>query len=243
MQKKSRKIRQKLITKKKFNKYFIWSVFEILFVVIGILIAFQIDNWNERRKTDLLEIRLLKEIRNGLVSDLNDVNVNLAWHSAIYENQNSIIEWLESELDYSDSLTHTLSNSLKGSFILISEGPYESLKQFGVNQIQNGTLRKLIIDLYEIGFPSYSTIYQIYKEQLIMVLTQGANHFTEYSLIVEEDVVKPIDIVQLKNDNKFLYHLKSLKNINKLAINQTHEMKIKLEETIEALNEELERRQ
>ena len=243
MQKIFREIRQKLITKKKFNKYFTWSVFEILFVVIGILIAFQIDNWNERRKTNLLEIQLLSEIRNGLLNDLNDVNVNLAWQSAINDCQKSTIEWLESELDYSDSLSHVLSNSLKGSFVLISEGPYETLKQFGVNQIQNSTVKKLVIDLYEIEFPSYRTIYQIYSDQLKRVLTQGANHLTEYSLIQDEDVVKPINTIQLKNDNIFLFHFKSLINVNKLVINKTQEMKMKLEETIETIDNELGRRQ
>jgi len=243
MQKQSRKIRQNLITKEKFNKYFTWSVFEILFVVIGILIAFQIDNWNERRKTDLLEIQLLSEIRDGLSNDLNDLNVNLLWQSEIFDSQISTIDWLESDLDYTDSLSHTLSNSLKGSFVLISEGPYETLKQFGVNQIQNSTIRKSIIDLYEIGFPAYRKIYQLYADQLVRTISEGADQFTEYSMFVEEDVVKPINTLQLKNDNKYLFHLKTLKNINRLAILKSRELKIMLEETIAALDKELEKRQ
>jgi hypothetical protein len=42
-----RKIRQKLLSENKFSKYFIYAIGEIVLVVIGILIALQINNWNE----------------------------------------------------------------------------------------------------------------------------------------------------------------------------------------------------
>ena len=45
-----RKIRQKLLSENKFNKYLIYAIGEIILVVIGILIALQINNWNEKNK-------------------------------------------------------------------------------------------------------------------------------------------------------------------------------------------------
>ena len=45
-----RQIRQTLLTDNKFSKYLLYAVGEILLVVIGILIALQIDNWNEEQK-------------------------------------------------------------------------------------------------------------------------------------------------------------------------------------------------
>ena len=44
-----RKIRQKLLTQNKFSKYLLYAVGEIVLVVIGILIALQINNWNQDR--------------------------------------------------------------------------------------------------------------------------------------------------------------------------------------------------
>ncbi len=44
-----RQIRQRLLTDNKFSKYLLYAVGEILLVVIGILIALQVNNWNERR--------------------------------------------------------------------------------------------------------------------------------------------------------------------------------------------------
>jgi len=45
-----RKIRQKLVSENKFSKYLLYAIGEIILVVIGILIALQINNWNEQRK-------------------------------------------------------------------------------------------------------------------------------------------------------------------------------------------------
>lgn len=42
-----KKIRQNLLNKGKTNKYFKYAIGEIVLVVIGILIALQINNWNE----------------------------------------------------------------------------------------------------------------------------------------------------------------------------------------------------
>ncbi len=50
-----RKIRQKMLTENKFGKYITYAVGEIVLVVIGILIALQINNWNENRKNRITE--------------------------------------------------------------------------------------------------------------------------------------------------------------------------------------------
>ncbi|TXD81592.1 hypothetical protein ESY86_07085 [Subsaximicrobium wynnwilliamsii] len=50
-----RKIRQKLLTENKFSKYLLYAIGEIVLVVIGILIALQIDNnhnYNEQRRVE-----------------------------------------------------------------------------------------------------------------------------------------------------------------------------------------------
>ncbi len=65
-----RKARQHLLTENKFRRYFIYAIGEIILVVIGILIALQINNWNEKRKNNLLlheyEHSLIRELRIDL---------------------------------------------------------------------------------------------------------------------------------------------------------------------------------
>lgn len=45
-----RKIRQQLLSENSFSKYLFYAIGEIILVVIGILLALQINNWNEDRK-------------------------------------------------------------------------------------------------------------------------------------------------------------------------------------------------
>lgn len=61
-----RTIRQNLIMDNKTGKYFKYAIGEIILVVIGILIALQINNWNEDRKSSIQEIAVLKSLRNNL---------------------------------------------------------------------------------------------------------------------------------------------------------------------------------
>ena len=66
-----RKIRYDLIGENKTGKYLKYAIGEIVLVVIGILIALSINNWNENRKRD--EIR--KNYYHQLVIDLeNELN-------------------------------------------------------------------------------------------------------------------------------------------------------------------------
>lgn len=72
-----RKIRQKLLIQNKFSKYLLYAIGEIILVVIGILIALQINNWNEYQKERTSEQLLLSEIRDNLKYDLNDFENNI----------------------------------------------------------------------------------------------------------------------------------------------------------------------
>ena len=65
-----RKIRQKLLSENKFSKYLVYAIGEIVLVVIGILIALQINNWNENRKNEEQGIIQKKALKIELENDL-----------------------------------------------------------------------------------------------------------------------------------------------------------------------------
>ena len=69
------------------GKYFKYAIGEILLVVIGILIALQINNWNEKRKNEEKVNILLLKIQKDLESDINEV-ISLA---RFYSRKDSLI--------------------------------------------------------------------------------------------------------------------------------------------------------
>ena len=70
-----RRIRQKLANDNQFLKYSRYAIGEILLVVVGILIALQINNWNENRKLNLKSFDYLKRLQ----VDLDDVSKDVNW--------------------------------------------------------------------------------------------------------------------------------------------------------------------
>ncbi|MFD2917934.1 DUF6090 family protein [Psychroserpens luteus] len=68
-----RHIRQRYISEGKTTKYFKYAIGEILLVVIGILIALQINNWNEVQKGKMKATTILEAIRSDMVKDLERI--------------------------------------------------------------------------------------------------------------------------------------------------------------------------
>ena len=64
-----RSIRQRLLSENKFSKYLIYAIGEIVLVVIGILIALQINNWNESKKNSKKEFYLLQQLQKEFKKD------------------------------------------------------------------------------------------------------------------------------------------------------------------------------
>ena len=65
-----RKIRQRLLSESKFSKYLLYAIGEIILVVIGILIALQINNWNENKKLQKEEAKLLNALKKEIESNI-----------------------------------------------------------------------------------------------------------------------------------------------------------------------------
>lgn len=69
-----RKIRQKLVEQNRASKYLLYALGEIILVVIGILIALQINNWNENRKDNLQEAVFIKQLKEDLTQTNNELD-------------------------------------------------------------------------------------------------------------------------------------------------------------------------
>tara|TARA_R110002051_G_scaffold309802_1_gene382620 strand:- start:558 stop:1298 length:741 start_codon:yes stop_codon:yes gene_type:complete len=82
-----RSIRQKLLTENKFSKYLLYAIGEIVLVVIGILIALSINNWNEKR----IETARLNSVLNIVKADLIKDTLNILRPIKDYENKKVIL--------------------------------------------------------------------------------------------------------------------------------------------------------
>ncbi len=107
-----RKIRQQLITQNKVSKYLLYAVGEIVLVVIGILIALQINNWNESKKSILKTELLLAQLQKELALNIIKSNKVIEW----YRNANSdLYNLITKRVTYDDYKSNKyLSQLLQG---------------------------------------------------------------------------------------------------------------------------------
>ena len=63
-----------MINENKVSKYMLYAIGEIVLVVIGILIALQINNWNEQRKDNKQEFYILKQLQKEFKADSSQIS-------------------------------------------------------------------------------------------------------------------------------------------------------------------------
>ena len=86
-----RKIRQNLLLDGKTGRYLKYAIGEIVLVVIGILIALSINNWNEYRKETNFEQKILKELKSDFLYNQRELNSNIIKSSNLASNCDSLL--------------------------------------------------------------------------------------------------------------------------------------------------------
>ena len=74
-----RKIRKKFANENKPLKYLRYAIGEILLVVIGILIALQVNNWNEVHKLKKVEIKILNELKADVAFSIIELDTVVSY--------------------------------------------------------------------------------------------------------------------------------------------------------------------
>ncbi|MDU8886796.1 DUF6090 family protein [Yeosuana sp. MJ-SS3] len=161
-----RKIRQKLLSENKFSKYLIYAIGEIILVMIGILLALQVNNWNEYRKQGQKEIVNLKAIKNDLQHDLNTEFIpGISYYSKKNKDLSRLRDfYLNKEIIPRDSLLKYFRNNWGEWHIILNKGAFENLKSTGIDIISNDSLRTKISSLYSNGYPEIENRVNIVKQ-------------------------------------------------------------------------------
>lgn len=106
-----------MIDKNKFSKYTLYALGEIILVVIGILIALQINNWNENRKQRIIEKESLIILRKELKNNIDITDASLERNMIIVD---TIIQFLKGSLD-----TSSLKNKANIAMITSNHSPLQ----------------------------------------------------------------------------------------------------------------------
>lgn len=231
------------MSENKTGRYFKYAIGEIILVVIGILIALQINNWNENRKLRLAEIETLLEIQTGLSQDVEVLSNNIVLLEAKKIESRELISHIENKLQYAPKLDSLFMNVYyhKGYKTFNNSG-FELLKQRGFDIIINTDLRKSITKHYTTDLSDINGILSR-LEQLNLIQADNLYDNFKLSYTAGNGIMQAYEYDSLLNDPKVLgpfYHLE-LMNIHYLNMLTEFQEKTKL--ILEEVNAELKKRQ
>ncbi len=171
-------------------------------------------------------------METSLKSDLDFIINNINEQQEIINHQDSFILWLESTQASHDSI---IRKSYYYTYFTPYEGAYETLKQLGMTRIQNDSLRNQISKLYDITYPSYIQMNDVYKNLVYEFRRLSGEHFSDLG-----PSMKINDLQRLRSDNNFSFQLKLLRDMGKFLVYLRMSPTIKeIELTLKILKQEL----
>lgn len=155
-----RKIRKVLADDNKPLKYMKYAIGEIFLVVMGILIALQVNDWNELRKERALEIKLYENLMVSLLADSSDVVMYSGLISAGMETQKFFLA-NSSQVLIENYTIKQLEDSIKavgriGASFFPRYSSYDQLSNNTLNVIlQSEEIKTKLIELYDRRYKRY----------------------------------------------------------------------------------------
>jgi exonuclease VII small subunit len=144
-----RKIRKNMLTENKFSKYLLYAIGEIFLVVIGILIALSINNWNTKENERELEIKYLNQIKSSLESSELNLTESIDRNKEIFQSGELLLKHLKDKKPLNDTIVRLFIIPQYDQSIRLSTAAFENLKNDGLSLISNDSLKIAVIDIYE----------------------------------------------------------------------------------------------
>ena len=194
-----RHIRKSLLMENKTSKYFKYAIGEIILVVIGILIALSINNWNENKKAKEKEVKLLIELKDDLqetktdlITDIEKAQNIMATTNTIYK---AIIEDQISEITPFKLSTNYLLDTAK---LFPKLSAYEAIQSEGITIITNDNLRKRITNFYQLQLKRVTGAEEYLEDLNNQVFKPYLNTFSSYGSTCKDCK----DLFALYNNNE-----------------------------------------
>ena len=149
-----RTLRQRLLAENRVSRYLLYAIGEIVLVVIGILMALQVNTWREEQKSRSYERSILREIRNSLLEGIPDSKAIRSRAQRTMEGAIRMTRHLNGHELGEDSLNLLINRLRFRQIYQYNSGPYESLKSAGIERISNDSLRFELIALYDDLLPA-----------------------------------------------------------------------------------------
>jgi hypothetical protein len=186
-----RKIRQNLLMENKTGKYFKYAIGEIVLVVIGILIALSINNWNTNRLEKKEVANFLEQIEAELESDIIHFNENISNIKKYTDYLYKVTERKYDEIDLSQLPNSLAMNSSSKNFGL----SYTKMLESGIiKHIENSQISKSLQTYYLVNCVKYNSNIEFHANfvsdhiegPLLLMLNHKKDFLVDPKEVIEE---------------------------------------------------------
>lgn len=196
-----RKIRQRMLSENKFSKYILYAIGEIFLVMIGILLALQVNNWNTANVATKKERGILTELASGLNLDKSILE------NALRKDSLDLIGLyrLDSLLTYPEYDNNSDVNKLFGKvygfrFERVNTAFYEDLKSSGLQVLKDDEIRLAVVKLFEDNYVVLGDLLDLERSVNQVNRPYFLENFTDLTF---QEYAKPRNIKLIWNDSYF----------------------------------------
>jgi len=229
-----RNIRQSLLMENKTSKYLKYAIGEIVLVMIGILLALQVNNWNNYNKDKNLEKRYLSDLLLDLKTDSTAIAVFKKESDEQVRTKNKLNDYFNGQSFPNDSLIYFFDIQWKTVYnftpIMTTLEEMKSTGNLGV--ISNHNLRRKILETYnkyQVHIHHNEVIYNRLQEEFWKIILSKIPNLDIYKSgesLNKLDIVTVLMDFEIKNRlnlnhvNGMNTGIKDLQNINNLLIEE-----------------------
>jgi hypothetical protein len=254
-----RKIRQNLVAENKFSKYLLYAIGEIILVVIGILIALSINNWNENRKERIEERALLMQLQSEFKSNLKQLDEKIAIRNEMISSSFKLLAYIDQPTKVnSDSLiSYIVPTILEPTFDpiindIISSGRIQLLKNAQLKELLSRWTSEIVqVTEEEVSWRIYKNMnksfYGDYLSSRTYFNRYWQNNTMELFYLDKGTEVKfdlknskfPSSLTKLLEDPKFESYVASCASFSKIANIQSVSLRKRIVEILQLIEKEL----
>jgi len=147
-----RKLRRSLLQRGLYTDYLKYALGEIILVVAGILIALQLNNWNESQRAREDERIQLQSLRQELQASLEELEEDYQKHLAYLEATLNVYEYILEKPPLEEAMYQDFAAAVSFDYFFPKTSIYETLKAGNFRLLRSEAVKTAITDVYETGY-------------------------------------------------------------------------------------------
>ena len=220
------------------GRYLLYALGEVILVMVGILLALQVDNWNEERKEGKEELELLKALKTDLFFTRNEMDTIVRYNRKFLKEYRLIHSFIEEDKPYAPALDSAFTDLDVWAHPYLSTMTYETIQNKGIDIIQNDSLKRHIVRFYNQDFKSITEDVVQWEWSFSQNTTQPIM-VAHVRRILDSGLARPNDFEALKTNDTFRNFLSILITIRADNIDYSLRTKAAAERLIGHIDEEL----